>query len=254
MGTAASHPTTGGFNSASAAPHSNSSRARNDQGNSNNAPISASAAAVRMLPNSSSALNVVPIDGGEIARLDEIRAAEVAIYQSVGGDNDLGQQQRTHTIEYPDVGGSVSTTQVPGAASHIQLNRPEPLTNRVTTYVLAGSSLSSSIPISPVVRCKSASPVVVDNATPFAALASTSSAALPCLNPASEINSRLDTQVEIKVYPCSNSSHSGNNGRKKVTQFMVKPEVRNLLNIKSIIFALPSATSTNSSCYISFSL
>jgi hypothetical protein len=248
MGTAASHPSTGAISSsASAVPHNSSSRAHNE-GNSNNATICASAAAVRVLPNnSSSANNVAPTDGGEIAVLDEIRSAEVAISQSAGGYNDLGQQQRTHTIEYP--GGSVSTTQVPGAASHIQLNRPEPLTNRVTTYVLAGSSLSSSIPISPVVRCKSASPVVVDNSTPFAALASTTSAALPCLNPASEINARLDTQVEIKVYPCSNSSHSGNNGRKKVTQFMVKPEVRMriLSTRKSIIFALPSASSTNSS-------
>lgn len=45
----------------------------------------------------------------------------------------------------------------------------------------------------------------------------------PCLNPPSEINSRLDTQVEVKVYPC-NGSNSNNNGRKKFTQFTVKPE------------------------------
>lgn len=40
-----------------------------------------------------------------------------------------------------------------------------------------------------------------------------------CLNPAADVNARLDTQVEIKVYPCNNS-----NGKKKGTQFMVKPE------------------------------
>ena len=47
-----------------------------------------------------------------------------------------------------------------------------------------------------------------------------------CLNPATEINSRLDTQVEVRVYPCNN-----NNGaaaapaqKKKFTQFHVKPE------------------------------
>lgn len=41
------------------------------------------------------------------------------------------------------------------------------------------------------------------------------------INPSSEINSRLDTQVEVRVYPCNNSNASG---KKKFTQFMVKPE------------------------------
>ena len=27
-----------------------------------------------------------------------------------------------------------------------------------------------------------------------------------CLNPATEINSRLDTQVEVRVYPCNNNN------------------------------------------------
>ncbi|KAL7465299.1 hypothetical protein ACHAXS_005626 [Conticribra weissflogii] len=43
-----------------------------------------------------------------------------------------------------------------------------------------------------------------------------------CLNPASEINARLDTQVEVRVYPCNNNSQVGN--KKKFTQFNVKPE------------------------------
>lgn len=41
-----------------------------------------------------------------------------------------------------------------------------------------------------------------------------------CINPAADINSRLDTQVEVRVYPCNNSQSS----KKKFTQFMVKPE------------------------------
>lgn len=46
-----------------------------------------------------------------------------------------------------------------------------------------------------------------------------------CLNPASEINSRLDTQVEVRVYPCNNNaSAAGQNPKKKFTQFTVKPE------------------------------
>lgn len=42
-----------------------------------------------------------------------------------------------------------------------------------------------------------------------------------CLNPASDINSRLDTQVEVKVYPCNNSQSGG---KKKSASFTIKPE------------------------------
>ena len=51
------------------------------------------------------------------------------------------------------------------------------------------------------------------------------SAATParCLNPASEVNARLDTQVEVRVYPCNNSQ---SNGKKKFTTFNVRPEVK----------------------------
>lgn len=54
---------------------------------------------------------------------------------------------------------------------------------------------------------------------------SSSELSLParCINPASEINSRLDTQVEVRVYPCNNSQGSG---KKKFTTFTIKPEVR----------------------------
>jgi len=44
-----------------------------------------------------------------------------------------------------------------------------------------------------------------------------------CINPASEVNARLDTQVEVRVYPCNNSQSSS--GKKKFTTFTVKPEV-----------------------------
>jgi len=52
---------------------------------------------------------------------------------------------------------------------------------------------------------------------------STSELSLParCINPASEVNSRLDTQVEVRVYPCNNSQGSG---KKKFTTFTIKPE------------------------------
>ena len=43
-----------------------------------------------------------------------------------------------------------------------------------------------------------------------------------CINPASDVNSRLDTQVEVRVYPCNNNQSSG---KKKFTTFTIKPEV-----------------------------
>ena len=43
-----------------------------------------------------------------------------------------------------------------------------------------------------------------------------------CINPAADVNSRLDTQVEVRVYPCNNSQGGG---KKKFTTFTIKPEV-----------------------------
>jgi hypothetical protein len=220
MGNGVSHPTSAGSASASVAPHS---RMQNDLGGNTNVATSAVPATfVRAGSGNIQGEAPSPFDGETVT--DEPRVSDISLLLSEG---------RHESINLPFIrsGGNGSTTigigaQLPAVASHIRLNRPEPLTNRVTTYVLAGPSISSSIPISPVIRAKSTSPVVIDNAPSALALASSVSLAPPCLNPAADINARLDTQVEIKVYPCSNSSHSGNNGRKKVTQFMVKPEVR----------------------------
>lgn len=43
-----------------------------------------------------------------------------------------------------------------------------------------------------------------------------------CINPASDVNTRLDTQVEVRVYPCNNSQSS--NSKKRFTSFTIKPE------------------------------
>ena len=47
-------------------------------------------------------------------------------------------------------------------------------------------------------------------------------APLRCINPASDVNARLDTQVEVRVYPCNNNQGPG---KKKYTTFTIKPEV-----------------------------
>lgn len=54
-----------------------------------------------------------------------------------------------------------------------------------------------------------------------------SSTPVRCINPASDVNSRLDTQVEVRVYPCNNSQGGG---KKKFTTFTIKPEVRNVIS------------------------
>ena len=43
-----------------------------------------------------------------------------------------------------------------------------------------------------------------------------------CINPASDVNTRLDTQVEVRVYPCNNSQ--SNSSKKRFTSFTIKPE------------------------------
>lgn len=60
-------------------------------------------------------------------------------------------------------------------------------------------------------------------ATITSPVASGAASATPvrCINPASDVNARLDTQVEVRVYPCNNSQ---GNGKKKFTTFNVKPE------------------------------
>ena len=69
--------------------------------------------------------------------------------------------------------------------------------------------------------------------------ASAASAPSRCINPASDINARLDTQVEVRVYPCNNSQ---GNGKKKFTTFNVKPEVRLLKVLARVIVNLPLKT------------
>mmetsp|Transcript_9104 Transcript_9104/g.11214 ORF Transcript_9104/g.11214 Transcript_9104/m.11214 type:complete len:758 (-) Transcript_9104:310-2583(-) len=94
----------------------------------------------------------------------------------------------------------------------VQNSSPYQLARRIASQ--PGSSSGSR----PVER-KSA-PLPLAHQTPVMGLAPVST---PCLNPASEINSRLDTQVEVRVYPCNNNNN-GSHGKKKFTQFTVKPE------------------------------
>jgi hypothetical protein len=54
-----------------------------------------------------------------------------------------------------------------------------------------------------------------------------------CINPASEVNARLDTQVEVRVYPCNNSQGGA---KKKFTTFTIKPEVSDWSRVVALPF------------------
>jgi len=112
------------------------------------------------------------------------------------------------------------------------------------TGTATGTAASSNNCISPSGRAATVSRDIVDsttsgtNASVLHSNASSSQTnaktaalappapALPfrCINPASEINSRLDTQVEVRVYPCNNSASGGGSNKKKFTTFTIKPE------------------------------
>jgi len=103
----------------------------------------------------------------------------------------------------PKVQAPSSTHQQP------QLQQQPPVgTNRSRT--------SHRPPASPMRRNNGGNTTVVPNtAVPMPLVAT------PCLNQAKDVNDRLDTQVEVKVYPCNNNS---GNVKKKFSQFSVKPE------------------------------
>lgn len=100
--------------------------------------------------------------------------------------------------------------------THLVLNRPYAMDERTPT--IAERQLSD---ISP---SRSNDDSVKEPAVPVASTTTSPPPPVRCINPASEVNARLDTQVEVKVYPCNNSQSSS--GKKKFTTFTVKPEVR----------------------------
>ena len=93
--------------------------------------------------------------------------------------------------------------------------------NRFST----GSNKSSGSDVGPKLTKVTTDTDTISNTKEKNRQGSSSELSLParCINPASEVNSRLDTQVEVRVYPCNNSQGSG---KKKFTTFTIKPEVR----------------------------
>jgi hypothetical protein len=88
-------------------------------------------------------------------------------------------------------------------------------TNTQATQLMSGTRSSSS---SRGVTAASSAEAVTKRSVD-----TSSTTPVRCINPVSEVNNRLDTQVEVKVYPCNNSQSAS--GKKKGTTFTVKPEV-----------------------------
>jgi len=73
-------------------------------------------------------------------------------------------------------------------------------------------------------KCTTASPLI-DSTSTISPRHTVAQATDVCMNLATDINGRIDTQVEVKVYPCNaNGNAITSNGKKKFTQFTVKPE------------------------------
>mmetsp|Transcript_7584 Transcript_7584/g.15258 ORF Transcript_7584/g.15258 Transcript_7584/m.15258 type:complete len:476 (+) Transcript_7584:870-2297(+) len=90
----------------------------------------------------------------------------------------------------------------------------------VNSVALRGGSGSGSIRSSTGSRL-----AATPGAAAAAAPATAGGAGGRCINPASDINARLDSHVEVRVYPCNNNASSSHqSSKKKFTQFTIKPE------------------------------
>lgn len=157
------------------------------------------------------------------------RAGSNDVHNLVSGGGAVVEQQQQPPSITTNINDIIGTT---------TLNRPYSIAHRVSTedtQLLIPQQPSGEVVIPPSISRRGGSSVTnassslqgspakkgSGNTTPT----STTQLQLPphCLNPASEINSRLDTQVEVRVYPCNNNSNNSTQ-KKKFTQFHVKPE------------------------------
>jgi hypothetical protein len=129
-------------------------------------------------------------------------------------DSGRGRQPEQQPDTSAVASGSSPHLASAGPNPHLILNRPYAMNDRTPTLTAEQRQLTGSV--SPVRQ------VDDEDTKPEPSLLSPT-ALVRCINPASEVNARLDTQVEVRVYPCNNSQSSS--GKKKFTTFTVKPEV-----------------------------
>ena len=150
-----------------------------------------------------------------------------------------------------------ATTRVP-----IVLNRPYVMARADTMNTVTPGDQSSSLMakdtnllIAPNTQQKPASGRHDDKGEDGETPANMPAALAPvqCLNPVAEVNAKMDTQIEVRVYPCNNSAGGGSN-RKKCTQFTVKPEVCKMSFLESKFNLTMTGLQHNSKCSITLSL
>ena len=183
--------------------------------------------------------------------LNTIQAEDAAAaYTSLNPDSNLNlrdSNHNRHSATYTDDDDNARST------GYMPPSLRAPATRKPAPHHAPAASPKSSPPVSRPSRKTVGNPgssfhtPPPNSGGPLASNKSNSvsapAAPLPCLNLASDVNSRLDTQVEVRVYPCNNNSGSG--GKKKFTQFTVKPEVSyqhifdNIFHLCGTTFLLP---------------
>jgi len=132
----------------------------------------------------------------------------------------MGMSQRIVTSD-TIVPGQYNTIEPMMSVSSSVSNQQQGGSQRTYRYIQTnGPSMSntSDKPLGPFVHVSEQDGGVANNNNGVIS----PTAGMYCLNPPSEVNNRLDTQVEVRVYPCN--SQNGSSGKKKFTQFIVKPE------------------------------
>ena len=120
------------------------------------------------------------------------------------------------TTTAPEANAASNTGAAPATEGSANLARPFPLSERSRTQPsFPDTNFQTTV-----------APVQDDNAQNRGRERQRETVEVPtpvrCINPASEVNARLDTQVEVRVYPCNNNQSGG---KKKFTTFTIKPEV-----------------------------
>ena len=133
-------------------------------------------------------------------------------------------ESESHPVVVSTASGTAADAEEP-AASSPPSSHPIPLTDRTRTQPLF---TSTELPNNSSIDDSAAnSPANTNDMTsPRGRAAVRDEPAFPmparCINPATDVNTRLDTQVEVRVYPCNNSQSSSS--KKRFTSFTIKPE------------------------------
>jgi len=178
--------------------------------------------------------NMETAEGGETAALStqEARAEEQNQESGCAEEEGASAGVLLTPVDVAEAEEAMSPPAVPeDDATPAALGASYPMTERTTTQPIMNSTEEIAANLvadvdsqpSPSVSSQPTASPMGNPSRGRATVRNIVDAPLParCINPAQEVNSRLDTQVEVRVYPCNNSQSSG---KKKYTGFTIKPE------------------------------